>query len=155
MTPSARPQNGFTLVEAIVATAIVATAIVALAHLFTIGATQALRTRSALLAITAAQGKLRQLQAMTWSYGAEAPELALSPPRALLENASGYVEYLDRATSVLDASERDRASFFRRWAIRPLNSTDPDTLVLQVCVYGSPNADPPGACVASIRTRRP
>jgi prepilin-type N-terminal cleavage/methylation domain-containing protein len=154
MTASPR-KNGFTLVETIVATAIIATTLVALAHLFTIGAAQTLNNRYALPAITAAQGKLRELQALAWSYGTEAPELALSPPRTLLEDVTGYVEYLDTNTGVMTAGGRQSAAFIRRWAIRPRTSTDPDTLVLQVCVSRVPKADPAGTCVASIRTRRP
>jgi prepilin-type N-terminal cleavage/methylation domain-containing protein len=147
--------NGFTLIEAIVATAIIATTLVALAHLFTIGAAQTLNNRHALPAITAAQAKLRQLQALTWSYGAEAPELALSPSRTLVEDVNAFVEYLDGNSSVITTGGRQSAAFIRRWSIRPRNSTDLDTLVLRVCVYRAPGADLPGACVASIRTRRP
>jgi prepilin-type N-terminal cleavage/methylation domain-containing protein len=154
MTASPR-KNGFTLVETIVATAIIATTLVALAHLFTIGAAQTLNNRYALPAITAAQGKLRELQALTWSYGAGAPELAVSPARTLLEDVPGYVEYLDTNTGVTTTGGRQSAAFIRRWAIRPRTSTEPDTLVLQVCVYRAPKGDPPGTCVASIRTRRP
>jgi prepilin-type N-terminal cleavage/methylation domain-containing protein len=154
MTASPR-KNGFTLVEIIVATAIIATTLVALAHLFTIGAAQTLNNRYALPAITAAQGKLRELQALTWSYGAGAPELAVSPARTLLEDVPGYVEYLDTNTGVTTTGGRQSAAFIRRWAIRPRTSTEPDTLVLQVCVYRAPKGDPPGTCVASIRTRRP
>jgi prepilin-type N-terminal cleavage/methylation domain-containing protein len=156
MTPYSH-QNGFTLIETIVATAIVATALSALAHLFVLGAAQTHRNRQALPALAAAQGKLRQLQAAAWTSVSEAPELAASPADTLTANVAGFVEHLDNDMHLMASTAPDAdAAYVRRWAIRPLVSGDLDTLVLQVCVSRSFATDARSrTCVASIRTRRP
>jgi prepilin-type N-terminal cleavage/methylation domain-containing protein len=155
MTPFTR-DSGFTLIETIVATAIVATALAALAHLFALGAAQTLHNRYALSALNAAQGKLRQLQAATWSYSGAAPELVASPAGALLEDVDGYVDYLDTNARIVASSAQGSASYVRRWSIQSLMGGDPDTLVLHVCVSPRTSGDRTSAvCVASIRTRRP
>ena len=155
MTPFTR-DSGFTLIETIVATAIVATALVALAHLFTLGAAQSLHNRYALSALTAAQGKLRQLQAATWSYSGAAPELLASPVDALLDDVDGYVDYFDTNARIVASSARANAAYVRRWSIQPLTAGDPDTLVLHVCVSPRTSGNLASVvCVASIRTRRP
>lgn len=146
MLRSFRTAPGFTLVEAVVAIAIVSIAMMGFAQLLSRGARQADTNRRALTAIVAAQSKLEELTAAPWTK-AEADSLRISPPGSLFEDVSGYRETLDAGGAI---------AFVRRWAISPMEPSEPGTLILQVCVFGYGAGHPaPEACVSTIRTRRP
>lgn len=136
--------RGFTLVETLVAAALIATAIVVFAHLVSLGARQSDSNRRASAAIVAAQSKLEELRAVTWTSTIQGNGLQPSPPGSLVQDIPGYVEYLDEP------------GFVRRWALSLFESADPDTLILQVCVFPRRSAEQqPEACVMTVRTRRP
>ena len=138
--PSPHTQYGFTLIEVVVAAAILASAAAALAQLVTVASAQSARNRHALSATIAAQSKLQQLRAVRWTTVVDG--LTASPPRALLEDTAGFVDYPDQ--------------YVRRWSISRRDPLDTDTFILQVCV--SRVAGPlvvPDACVGTVRARRP
>jgi prepilin-type N-terminal cleavage/methylation domain-containing protein len=131
---------GFTLIEVVVAAAILATAAATLAQLLAAATRQSARNRHALGATIAAQSKLQQLRAVRWTNAVDA--LTASPPRSLVEDTAGFVDYPDR--------------YVRRWSISRRDPLDLDTFIVQVCVFRSsaPNQGP-DACVGTVRARRP
>ena len=154
MLPATR-ERGFSLIEALIASLLIAVAIVSLAQLIVLGADQSARVRRITTALTLAQSKLEELRSATWRFDAAGtPEsssaLTPSPPSALVQDSVGYVDTLDRFGYHVGP---DAAHHVRRWAVGPLDAADPDTLVLQVCVFGSGASAE--ACVWGIRTRRP
>lgn len=137
-----RTAGGFTLVEALVAAALVATGAVVLAQLVAVGAEQTTTTRDALEALVAAQSKLEELRATTWSYSVPGSDIALSPAGALSNDAPGFVDRTDR--------------YVRRWAVTRRDPADSDVVVMHVCVFAAAvSGGRPEACVSTIRTRRP
>jgi type II secretory pathway pseudopilin PulG len=156
--------TGFSLVETLIATLIVASAVGGLAHLVALGARQAGTTRQQLAALATAQSKLEELRSVPWTYASDgtpisSASLTPSPPDALLADRDGYVEHVDRFGVVVAPTDVLSSHFTRRWSVTPLYRSDPNTLVLRVCVYGNrSNATTTAmaqACVVSIRERRP
>lgn len=170
--------RGFSLLETLIAASLVAVAVVAIAHLVAIGAEQTSAGRRAMTATVAAQSKLEQLRSLTWSYAADGAPLSdlstdtaadppspaggtglsLSPPRTLVEDIAGYVDYLDDLGGLApDVDAGDRPQLVRRWAISLLDASDPHTLILQVCVYrwraAGRTDTQPEACLWTVRTR--
>lgn len=151
--------RGFSLIEALIASLLVAGAVVGLTHLITAGAAQAFLSRRSSTALTLAQAKLEELRGLTWRFDAagvrvSSPLLTTSPPRTLLQDHEGHVDRLDRFGAITAVDEA--AHYRRRWAIAPLDATDPDTLVLQVCVFAAGSSGAAAdACVWTIRTRKP
>ncbi|HUE90320.1 MAG TPA: hypothetical protein VMO26_29910 [Vicinamibacterales bacterium] len=151
--------RGFALIEALIASLLIAIAVVGFAHLVAVASAQAVMTRQSATALMLAQAKLEELRGLAWRFDADGSrvsraELATSPPSTLVEDLDGYVERLDRFGS--SAPPDDEPHYRRRWAIAPLSALDPDTLVLQVCVYSTGRAGgAPEACVWALRTRKP
>lgn len=158
-------RDGFSVIEVLIAATLVASTLVGLAHLVAVGAQRALASRHSAGALAAAQSKLEELRAASWTYAADgtrqsASVLAPSPPGSLDEDTSGYVDYLDGfGQSVPPAGGETAPDYVRRWSITPLAAGDLDTLVLRTCVFtargvrlASPMAE---ACVVSVRTRTP
>lgn len=157
--PAHNASQGFSLVEALVASLIAATALVGAVHLIAAGATQSLAARRATTARALAQSKLEHLRSLAWGYDADgAPltssDLSLSPAASLTEDSDGFVERLDRFGAT--AGPEVVPHYRRRWAILPF-AGDPDTLTLGVCVLSTSRgaSEQPEACVWTIRTRRP
>jgi prepilin-type N-terminal cleavage/methylation domain-containing protein len=155
MRPGAAEQ-GFSLLEVLVATTVFTVAVAGLAEICVIAS----RANSTARAITAASmlaaSKMEQLRALTWGFDEFAaplgdfttdltvsPEmpnvgvgLSPSPPAALARNTAGYCDFLDAAGHWLSGGAVPPAGavFVRRWSIEPLPSRPADTLVLQVMV---------------------
>lgn len=159
--PNPQAGDGFTLVEALIASVLVAGALVTLAHLISAGVTQSHSMRRTLTSLVLAQSKLEELRALPWRFAADemrisSAALAASPAGSLAGDVGGYVEALDRFGAVAD--ERRPETYRRRWSIAQWPTPNPDTLVLQVCVFSSSAAGAAAAadaCVAAIRTRKP
>jgi prepilin-type N-terminal cleavage/methylation domain-containing protein len=151
--------DGFTLVETLVAMLLVSTAVAAAAHLGLAAIAQSAATQREAAALWLAQSKLEELRAQPWAFDAAGarlsdPALTASPPDALTRDATGYFDTFDRfgEPTVIGSS----VVFRRRWAIGLASSTDPDTLLLQSCVFaGTSSHDrvPADTCVSTIRTR--
>jgi hypothetical protein len=145
------------LLEALIAALLVATAVVSLSHLVTVALKQSSRTHLTAAALTLAQAKLEDLRGLTWQFDpggnrVSSPELDVSPLSTLEHNLDGWVDTLDRFGA---PSAPEAALYWRRWAIA-LADADPDTLVLQVCVFtnGQPGSAA-DACAWALRTRKP
>jgi hypothetical protein len=155
--PIRRSQDGFTLVEVLVAALLVTTVVVNVAALGAIAVRTAATARRQTSTSLLATQKMEQLLALTWASAGAAPSVALSdlttdlsreppsnagfglspsPAGALDHNLPGYVDYLDEAGVWVGTGPEPppRGVFVRRWSVDPI-PTDPDNLlVLQVFV---------------------
>ena len=153
---------GFTLVETLVATGLLITALAGIAQLLGWSVRSTRQSDAQGVALRATQAKLEMLRAAALTYddnGVEIthPDLDPSPPRALLEDTDGNMDWLDDHGDAVDAE--DSASFTRRWAVSPLDERVPAALVIEVCVFRYPadNQEPAAAeaCLSTIRSRQP
>lgn len=144
------PRNGFSLLEALLASFLIATAVVGLAHLVAIAAAQGATIRNHTTAIAAAQSKLDQLRSLAWIYAADGTALS---DQALREGPSVFVDYLDSTgANCSDDNPCGFAAYVRQSSITVLDPGDVDTLAVQVCVFRM-NVSQADACVSAIRTR--
>ena len=168
-----RSDEGFSILEVLVAIAVLTVALVGLAQLCGVSMRANARAKDATYASLLAQQKMEQLRGLTWGFDtlglpltdtttniAGVPEsptggpgLTPSPPGSLASNIDGYCDYVDRNGRVLGgcASANASAYYVRRWSVEPLPSNPNNTIVLQVLV--APNvsqggADQAGATVA-------
>ena len=148
--------DGFSLMEVMVAACLLAVSLATLAHLLVIGIQSNLGARRMSEATVLAQQKLEELRSLAWGFDergipvtdttsdttvdpvqpAGGTGLSASPASALQTNTAGFVDYVDRSGHKLGggASPPPNAIFTRRWAIQPLTA-DPDrTLLIQVLV---------------------
>lgn len=156
--------DGFSLIEALIATLLIASAVVGLAHLVAVAAEQSQTSRRATSALTVAQTKLEQLRRASWTYAQDgsrisSPRLTSSPAESLREDSAGYVDFVDAFGEIVAPESSVVPSFARRWSVAPLDASDPDTLILHVCAFHvrarEQYDDTAAACVAAIRTRKP
>ena len=152
-------EDGFSVLEALIAAALFAVAIGVLLALVIRSAEQALRTELATAALTFAQAKLEEFRSQRFQFDAsglrlEAPALEPSAADAHLSDTPPLVESLDRFgdAGALAAS----VMFVRRWSV-VVPDGDVDTRLITVCVVA---VSPGGwalrpACVWGIRTRQP
>ncbi|MBE3098652.1 MAG: type II secretion system protein [Planctomycetes bacterium] len=148
--------DGFSLLEVLVAMTIVATALVSVAQLLlvAIGANQLARRTTTATAL--ARQRIEQLRSLAWYVDAtgarvtdvtsnltvspESPAgglgLLRSSPTTLTESTPGYVDYLDAngTWTGSGATVPAGAAYIRRWSVVPLADHPDDTLVLQVLV---------------------
>jgi type II secretory pathway pseudopilin PulG len=157
---SSKGEEGFTLVETMVAVGLLATALVTLAQLFAISTRSNIASRSTTYATVLAEQKLEELRGLTWGFDSDnlpmsdttsntavLPEqpvggrgLEPSPLTALQENTAGYVDYVDQFGNKVgmgDAIPPDEAIYTRRWSITPLPTNPNNTLIIQVLVTRS------------------
>ena len=152
-------QQGFTLVELLVALVIMVTVTAGVAQLFVVAANAGRASRDRTIAVALATGKLEQLRSLTWRFDVDAtgaltartdstsnlaveppvaggPGLKPSPAGTLDRNVPHYVDYLDRHGRWIGtgASVSPQAVYIRRWAVRPVPSDPQQMVVLQVLV---------------------
>jgi type II secretory pathway pseudopilin PulG len=118
--------DGFSLIEALIATALVIVVVVSLARLFVISAGVVGTARAVSTAVLLAQQKLEELRAQ--------PVLAASPTGTLSADTPGFADYLDVRG----------ARFTRRWSVEAI--PEGGVLVLQVVV------SPGGARLVGAKT---
>lgn len=151
--------EGFSLIEVLVSVTLLSVVSLGVAQLFAV-ATKANyaskgQTSTALLAVQ----KMEQLKALTWGFDQNAAALGLpasdistdlstpqptgggsglnpSPANAILEDSTGYVDYLDEQGIWVGntAAGARAATYVRRWSITPLPINPNNTLVFQVRV---------------------
>lgn len=149
--------RGFSLVEVLIASIVMTIALIALAQLSVLSIRVNHVARWTTFATVLASQKMEQLQALTWTFdgnGARVsdtttdttatPErsaggtgLAPSPAGALVQETSGYCDFLDahgRALPSLDDGTVPPAAtaYVRRWSIETLPAAD--GLMIQVSV---------------------
>lgn len=167
--------DGFTLVEALVALALLVTAAASLVQLFLHSTSLMLAARRAPIVLAAAQSKIEHLRALSFTFDmfgapvvdastdtAQLPPapsggtgLQPSPPDSLTRDSDGFIDHLDRHGHPLGGGlERPRdAAFVRRWAVAELAA---NLLEIRVCVWTVvPAGAPPEACLSTVRARRP
>jgi len=149
-------EQGFSLVEVLLATTLLTVAIVSLAQLFAVSTRANTNAKLTTFTTVLAQQKMEQLRSLTWGFDAqglpltdtstnitaavEAPTggrgLTPSPAGALGENTDGYCDFLDRNGQSLGGGTTPPANaiYVRRWSVEPLPTNPNNTLVLQVLV---------------------
>jgi len=150
-------QDGFTLVEVLVAALLITTLLINVAALGAVAVRTATTARRQTSASLLAIQKMEQLLGLTWAWAGPAPAVPLSDlttdlsrdpasnggsglspssPGALDRNLPGYVDYLDEAGVWVGTGPEPppRSVFVRRWSIDPIASDPDNMLVLQVFV---------------------
>jgi prepilin-type N-terminal cleavage/methylation domain-containing protein len=139
--------DGFSLLEVLVATSIMTVGVAALAQLAGLSVYANVQARQASVAAVLAQWKVEELIAEAVAGG-----LAPSPAGTLTSDVAGYCDFVDRAGRTLGAGPASpNSAFVRRWSIEPLPASPAHTSILQVLVidlrhHGAGNAVP-----ASVR----
>lgn len=157
--------DGFTLLETVVATGVLVTALAGLAQLFALAARSTRDAGDQNVVLTAAQDKVERLRALALGYGPLGvaitdPALAPSDAGSLGDDIDGYVDYLSADGDVVDVEvDGHGAAWTRRWRITPIDAYAPEALAVEVCVFSYPAAGlaPQAArvCLATVRTRQP
>lgn len=150
-----RTDQGFTLVEVLIAVLLLAVAAGGVASLTAVATRAVVRARTETSAVLVATARMEQLRGLAWGFGSVyAPQagsdtatdlstetpgssgagLAASPS-ALDVDTAGYVDYLDIAGRWIGNTPGapGAARFVRRWSVQPLAGL-PDALILQVRV---------------------
>jgi prepilin-type N-terminal cleavage/methylation domain-containing protein len=151
-------EQGFTLVEVLVAMVIVTCGALGVAELVTVAVRAAQAAKSLTSCTTLAVQKMEQLRALTWSFAdgdVDSPPvsdfatdlsyepptrggrgLSASPAGTLERNIPGYVDFLDAEGRWVGtgATPPAAAMFIRRWSVEPLPAAPDDTLMLHVLV---------------------
>ena len=172
-----RSEDGFSLVEAVVAAGLMAGALASLGQMFAVSVANGRSARAGSYATVLAQQKMEQLRGLTWGFDTlgvpisdtstdtaapdEAPAggtgLSPSPSGTLTSDMDGWVDYVDASGNVLGggASSLPGAVYVRRWAIEPLPSSPADTIAIHVFVTTTAIRDGAGeSLLTSIRTRK-
>ena len=178
---SLTPEQGSSLLEAVIAIAIVISALTGVAQLLLISRRTVWISGIWTTGVIVASQKMEQLRSLQWAFDAGGRAIAdestdgstdppsmggtglrASPAASLRENVPGFVDYLDAHGTWCGngASPPPGAVFVRRWAIVPFASDPLHTLVLYVTVapLSDATAVMPGrsrlaVTLTSIRTR--
>jgi prepilin-type N-terminal cleavage/methylation domain-containing protein len=174
----AASQDGFSLVEVLVASVILVTGLIAVADLFVVSTNTNRTARRVTATAVLAQQKIEQLRGLTWGFddfglptSDFTSDIAVTPPSSsggvglqaspgdtLGTATPGYVDYLDAygAWVGTGANPPSRAVYVRRWSIEPLPTNPNNTLVFQVVVGRIAPAGTPGdvARQVSLKTRK-
>ena len=149
-------EEGFSLVEVLVASAILMTGLIAVAQMFVTSTNQNMSSRRVTTTAVLAQQKIEQLRALTWGFddfglpvSDFASDIAVTPPTSaagvglqaspantLTASTPGYVDYLDAYGAWVGTGTTPPANaiYVRRWSISPLPTNPNNTLVFQVLV---------------------
>jgi type II secretory pathway pseudopilin PulG len=164
--------EGFSLLEVLVAATMLTVGLTALAQLFAMSTRTNSSAKTMTYATLLAQQKMEQLRSLAWATDITvAPEsatggtgLSPSPPDALRRNTLGYVDYVHGAGAVLGTGAVPPAGtvYIRRWSIAQADAAN--TVVLQVMVTrnrDTENGAPAGSRLpgevrlVSVKTRKP
>ena len=129
-----RDEQGFSLLDVLVASAILAVGLLSLAQLLAMTVAANASARRATYAVLLAAQKIEDLHAVPWEW--------------LEGNTGESADVLDRAGTTLQGPP-GAAAYTRRWSVDPLPVDPTNTLVIQVIV-GTPRDE---ARIASVRTR--
>jgi len=144
-------EDGFSLIETLVAMVLLVIAVVTLAQLFGIAARSNVASRDATYATVLAGQKLEEFRALGIDV------IDPSPPLALTADTPSWVDYLDRFGRPLAGLQAPRQTVYvRRWSIERADVDGP--WMMQVLVIpASPTHGPrgPGAVrLVTARSRR-
>lgn len=124
----ARADDGFSLVEVLVATAVLVVGLVALAQLFAVATVSNISARQTTHATLLAAQKLEELRSLAWGQ--------TSPP--------GLTPLEDRDTV---------GAYTRRWTLAPLPRDPDNTIVIHVSVMQGGSPSPDDAQIVTLITR--
>lgn len=169
--------RGFSLAEVMIAMGILTAVSLGVAQLFAVSSRANLVARGQTSTTAMAEQKMEQLRSLTWGFDLEGLGLPVtdtssnvavypqtqtgsglnpSPARSLIENTSGFVDYLDATGRWVGTGSTPppTAVYIRRWSIEPLPTNPNNTIILQVLVTPVVNE---GSRVGSAdrRTRMP
>lgn len=156
LTSRAASEDGFSLIEVLVAAVILMTGLIAVAQMFVTSTHQNMSARRVTMTAVLAQQKIEQLRGLTWGFdefglpvsdylsnitvtppaSSGGVGLQASPGGTLQTSTTGYVDYLDAfgAWVGTGATPPPNALYVRRWSIEPLPTNPNNTLVFQVLV---------------------
>ena len=169
-----RRDDGFTLLELLVALAMIAVLAGATASVMAVAGRSLVRSRLDTTAVMLAHRRLEQLRALSWGFGsAHAPRLGVdletglsgrdpmpggtglgaAPSDALDVNTPGFVDHLDAAGRWIAAGTAvpSGARFTRRWTVQHVTGF-PDIVILQVRVVDR-RAEVRDVQLSSLRVR--
>ncbi|MSO35976.1 MAG: hypothetical protein EXQ54_06055 [Acidobacteria bacterium] len=159
------PNDGFTLIETVVATGVLVTALAGIAQLFALGVRSTRDTGSHGAALIAAQDQIEVLRSLPFGYGPVGgpvtdPGLASTAAQSLNDDTPGFVDFVNAAGAVVDINVAAHgAAFTRRWRVTPIDSFVPEAIAIEVCVFRRPADDltpqTADACLATVRARQP
>jgi type II secretory pathway pseudopilin PulG len=172
-----RRQNGFSLLEVVVATGIMAGALVTLGQLLALSVSNNRAAHALTYTAVLAEQKMEQLRSLAWGFTGlglpitdtetDGTGLTPSPPDALTSNVDGWVDYIDRFGNALGGGPNPPAKtvYIRRWSIERLADNPDNTIVMHVLVTPRMNrgaADVPGSTLrlpgesrlVSVKTRK-
>ena len=159
------PNDGFTLLETVVATGVLVTALAGIAQLLALGVRSTRDAGAQGAALMAAQDKIEALRSLAFTYGPlGAPVtdagLAPSPAATLAGDTPGFVDFVNAAGEVVDINgDTHGAAFTRRWRLTPIDPRVPEAIAIEVCVFRWPADDltpqTAEACLATVRARQP
>jgi prepilin-type N-terminal cleavage/methylation domain-containing protein len=174
MSGSPGTEEGFSLLEVLIAVVVLASTAAGLGGMFAIAAVSTRMARSETLAVLLATDKVEQLRGLAWSFDASGTAtsdttsdvsvqpvtsfgqgLRASPVDSLQRNTTGYVDYLDQTGRWVGTGPQPVAGavYVRRWNIQRLPSDPENTLVFQVLV--TPVAGSSTAAPSVVAVRHP
>lgn len=125
---SGRHDEGFTLMEVLVATALVVIGVVSVASLFAVSIRLIADARDRTIETALVVQKIEQVAS------ARLGSLIISPANSLEVDAPGFVERVDARGDPVDQETGTARVFVRRWAIRPAVEDAGLPLVIRVLV---------------------
>lgn len=154
---STHNSRGFSLVEVMIAMAILTAVSLGVAQLFAVSSRANLIARGQTSTTAMAEQKMEQLRSLTWGFDLEGLGLPVtdtssnvavypqtqtgsglnpSPARSLIENTSGFVDFLNQNGVWVGTGTTPSAGavYIRRWSIQPLPTNPNNTIVIQVLV---------------------
>lgn len=149
--------RGFSLAEVMIAMGILTAVSLGVAQLFAVSGRANLVARGQTSTTAMAEQKMEQLRSLTWGFDLEGLGLPVtdtssnvavypqtqtgsglnpSPARSLIENTSGFVDYLDATGRWVGTGSTPppTAVYIRRWSIEPLPTNPNNTIIIQVLV---------------------
>jgi prepilin-type N-terminal cleavage/methylation domain-containing protein len=171
---SMRSDDGFTLLELLVALAMIALLVGATASIMAVAGRSLVRSRLDTTAVMLAHRRLEQLNALVWGYGSAhalglgvdletdlsgrdpmpgGTGLGTAPSDALDVDTPGFVDHLDAAGRWIAAGTAvpSAARFTRRWTVQHVDGF-PDIVILRVRVVDR-HAELRDVQLSSLRVR--
>ena len=168
-------EDGFSILEVLVATTIMTVAVAGLAQLFALATHANASARATTYTAVLAQQKMEQLRGLMWGFDAlglpvtdtttdvtALPRttgggrgLSLSPAHSLGTNTEGYCDFVDAFGGALGGGTTPPAgtAYIRRWSIEGLPTNPDHTIVLQVLVTRAGTSN--GADTSKTAARAP
>jgi len=170
---SRRRQDGFSLLETVIATGIMASALVTLGQLFGLSVSSNRAAQALTYTTVLAEQKMEQLRGLEWgldsvglpvtdnetdtSAAIETPAggtgLSPSPGDTLTRNVLGWVDYVDRSGNTIGggANPPPKTVYVRRWSVEPLGRNPDNAIVIQVLVTSRLNRGVADAAGSTVR----